>query len=243
MKNSILFTLITISMAACQKDKSGNTTLVAPTPQIKTYSIGTSDVTYSYDTQGRLLTRISVIGNWKYVYTYSTNSVKEDYYTGAIITGTKNIDLNADGFLTKELRTFPATGNYQTNYTYTANKQIATIVSSNSLNTNTNIQTKFYTGTTLDSSHLTYSYNTDKYRYIYTYYTDKTNSIGNKNSGRLFYPEDANFPLKQVKYIFSPANIQIDDYTYSFDSQNRITKRTITTAGSSTPSVNDITYY
>jgi YD repeat-containing protein len=243
MKKIILFTLITISLAACQKNKSDDNIPVAPTPKIKTYSIGTSDVAYSYDTQGRLLTRISVAGDWKYVYTYSTNSVKEDYYTGAIITTTRVYDLNADGYVIKEVLTFPVTGNYQTNYTYTANKQIATMVSSNSLNTKTNTQTNFYTGTTLDSSHLTYSYNTDKYRYIYSYYTDKKNSIGYKNSGHLFYPEDASFPLKQAKYIFSATNTQIDDYTYSFDTQNRITKRTITTAGSSTPSINVITYY
>ena len=243
MKKIIFLTLTTISLLACQKDKSANTSPVTPTPKIKTYSIGSDDVSYTYDTQGRLLTRISVAGNWKYAYTYSTNSVKQDYYNGAIIKNTYIFDLNDDGYVTKELLTFPATGNYQTNYTYTANKQIATMVSSNSLNTKTNTQTNFYTGTTLDSSHLTYSYNSDKYRYIYSYYTDKTNSIGNKNSGHLFYPDNASFPLKQGKYIFSATNTQIDDYTYSFDTQNRITKRTITTAGNSTPSVNNITYY
>ena len=251
MKN-LLFLLLCFSLGitSCKKNSADtNAPIIAtiPVAKVKTFTIGGDAVNYTYDAQGRVLTRVSPASNWKYEYSYGTNTVNENYYVGNTLSTTKVYDLNADGLAIKESYTLPTTSiPYKSTYTYNANKQVATMVRSNSLNTNTTTETNFYTGTTLDSMHTTFSYNNDLYRFWYSYYTDKTNSIGYKNQGYLFWAETATITLKKQTSIFRTNgffNTQVDDYTYSFDAENRITKRTITTAGGGGTSVNDVTYY
>lgn len=242
---SILF--LSVVIFSCKKNNTDTAAPTATIPKVKTYTIGGDNVTYTYDVQGRLLTRINAVSNWKYEYSYTANTATENYYVGTTLSTSKLYDLNADGLVTKESYTLPAVSvPYKSIYTYNANKQVATVVKSNSLNTNTTTEINFYTGTTLDSSQTTFSYNNDLYRYWYTYYTDKTNCISYKNQGYLFWAETAAMPLKKQTSIFRTSgifNTQVDDYIYLFDTENRITKRTIITAGGGGTSVNDITYY
>ena len=250
MKNLILAAVVISCFAACKKSKTEEPT---PTPQIvvvpkiKTTTIGGDLVTSTYDNQGRLLTKISPVSNWKYEYVYGTNLVTENYYVGTTLSTSKNFELNADGFITKETYNLPITSiPFKTLYTYNANKQLQTKVSSNTMNSNGNTETYFYTGTILDSMRTTFNQNNDLYRFFYTYYTDKLNSFGYKNQGLLFFAETGDNPVKKQTSIFRTNgffNTQVDDFTYIFDAQNRITRRSILTVGSSTPSVNDITYY
>lgn len=249
MKKLLLPVLcISVAFFSCKKNNT-NTALPGSTiPKVKNYTIGGDNVTYTYDAQGRILARVNTVSNWKYEYSYSTSAVTEKYFVGTTLSSTKLYDLNADGFVTKESYTFPvASVPYKTIYNYNANKQVATIIKSNTLNTNTTTETNFYTGTTLDSTHTTFSYNNDLYRFWYTYYVDKTNSIAYKNQGYFFWAETAAIPLKKQTSIFRTNgffNTQVDDYTYLFDAANKITKRTITTVGGGgSTSVNDITYY
>ncbi len=250
MKKLLSATLIILLATACKK--ANNAVEITPTPivpiaKVKNYTIGGDNVLYTYDAQGRLLTRINTASNWKYEFSYTTNKVTENYFVGTTLSTTKLYDLNTDGLITKESYSFPLSSvPFQSIYTYNTNKQVAKIVKSNSLNTNVTTETNFYTGTTLDSSHTTFSYNNDLYRYWYTYYTDKTNSIAYKNQGYLFWADAASSPQKKQTSIFRTNgffNTQVDDYTYTFDAENRITKRSITTAGGGGTSVNDITYY
>ncbi len=244
---AIIFILLASS---CKKSKTVDVVTPNPTiaiPKVKGFTIGGDNVVYTYDAQGRLLTRINTASNWKFEFSYTTNKVTENYFVGTTLSTTKLYDLNTDGLITKESYIFPLSSvPFQSIYTYNTNKQVAKIVKSNSLNTNVTTETNFYTGATLDSSHTTFSYNNDLYRFWYTYYSDKTNSIAYKNQGYLFWAESASSPLKKQTSIFTTngfINTQVDDYTYLFDTENRITKRTITTAGGGGSSVNDITYY
>ncbi len=250
MKKLLFILTIIFLTTACKKDNATNEIVSNPPiaiPKVKTLSIGGDNVTYTYDAQGRVLSRINTASNWKYEFSYSSNTVTENYYVGTTLSTTKLYDLNADGFVIKEYYAFPtASIPYKSIYTYNSNKQVATIVKSNTINSNVTTETNFYTATTLDSSRTTFSYNNDLYRYWYSYYTDKANSISNKNQGYLFWSEAATMPLKKQTSIFKTNgffNTQVDDYTYLFDIENRITKRTITTAGGGGTSVNDITYY
>jgi YD repeat-containing protein len=241
------FLCISVVFFSCKKNNTDTAVPGITFPKVKTYTIGGDNVTYTYDAQGRILTRVNTASNWKYEYSYTANTATENYFVGTTLSTAKVYDLNADGLVTKETYTLPAASvPYKTVYTYNANKQVATLVKSNSINTNTTTEINFYTGTTLDSSQTTFSYNNDLYRFWYTYYTDKTTSITNKNQGYLFWAETAAMPLKKQTSIFRTNgffNTQVDDYTYTFDAENRITKRTITTAGGGGTSVNDITYY
>jgi hypothetical protein len=247
MKKLILSVLCVFAFFSCKKNNTDNTASGPTVPKVKNYSIGGDNVIYTYDVQGRIIKRANTASNWKYEYSYIANTATENYYVGTTLSTSKLFDLNADGLVTKETYALPAAAvPYKTTYSYNANKQVATIIKSNSLNTNTTIETHFYTGTILDSSQTTFSHNSDLYRFWYTYYTDKTNSIAYKNQGYLFWAETAAIPLKKQTSIFRTSgilNTQVDDYTYLFDAENRITKRTITIAGGGGTSVNDITYY
>lgn len=238
---------ISFAFFSCKKNNIDTEVLGTTIHKVKTYTIGGDNVIYTYDAQGRIITRVNAASNWKYEYSYGTNIATENYYVGSTLSTSKVYELNAEGLVTKESYTIPATSvPYKTTYSYNASKQVATIVKSNTLNTNTTTETNFFTGTILDSSQTTFSYNNDLYRFWYTYYTDKNNSIANKNQGYLFWAETAANPLKKQTSIFRTNglfNTQVDDYTYIFDAENRITKRTITTAGGGGSSVNDITYY
>ena len=248
MKKIILPVLfLSVTFFSCKKNNTDTAVPGTTIPKVKTYTIGGDNVAYTYDAQGRILTRVNTASNWKYEYSYTANTATENYFVGITLSTSKVYDLNADGLVTKETYTLPAASvPYKSIYMYNANKQVATVVRSNSLNTNTSTETNFYTGITLDSSQTTFSYNNNLYRFWYTYYTDKTNSIAYKNQGYLFWAETAAMPLKKQTSIFRTNgifNTQVDDYTYTFDTENRITKRTIITAGGGGTSVNDITYY
>lgn len=230
--------MLCVSLAFFACKKSNNTTVpTSTTLKVKNYSIGGADVIYTYDAQGRILTRVNTASNWKYEYVYGTNVVTENYYVGSTLSTTYRFELQSNGLVR---RTFSPGDVYQTAYTYNNSNLVAEIVNSNTQNTNTTTEKFFYTGTLLDSTHKTFSNNSNFYRTIYTYYSDKSNTIGFKNQGYLFYAEEADRPIKQVKYIFSPTNTQIQDYTYTYDGEGRITNRKINAGAAGN---NDITYY
>ncbi len=247
MKKVLNIVVILFLATACKKEKSTTEiTLTIATPKVKLLTIGGDNIVYTYDNQGRILSRNNSSSNWRYEFSYANATVTENYFVGNTLSTTKLYDLNTDGLVTKEYYNFPTTAvPYKSIYTYNVNKQVASIVKSNTVNSNVITETNFYTATTLDSSHTTFSYNNDLYRFWFTYYSDKTNTIANKNQGYLFWAETAAIPLKKQTSIFKTNgifNTQVDDYTYLFDTENKITKRTITTAGGGS-SVNDITYY
>ena len=239
--NKIIAIILITFSTSCSKDEPQTIAQPEPVvvvPKVKTFTIGTSLYTHTYDTQGRLLARISSDG-YKNEYTYTSNTVTNKYYESNVQTSTYIYDLNADGLKIKSLRTFPSAGNYQTVYTYNANKQLVTLVNSNSLDTKTSTKTFFYTAKDLEHTEETFSYNTNNWKFYYTYFIDKTNTFGNKNQGYLFdIEEESQHPIKTLTAVFSPTNTQVDSYTYEYDAQGRISKRIINNVPQ-----NDIIYY
>ncbi len=245
MKKLLLAVLVIINFTACKKSEIVSQNAVEA--KVKTFSIGSDIINYAYDNQGRIMARVSPSGNWKAEFAYSGNTVTENYYIGATLSTTKLYELNANGLVSKESYTFPATSvPYKTQYSYNANRQLLARISNNTINANTSIETFFYTGSVLDSMQTTFNQNTDIYRFVYEYYTDKANTLSNKNQGFLFLAERESMALKKQTSTFRTngfINVQVDDFTYNFDTKGKITKRTITTVGSSGTSVNDVTYY
>ena len=231
----------TILIISCSKDDAQTAATLEPTeivPKIKTFTIGMSLYTHTYDSQGRILTRISSDG-YKDEYVYGGNVVTYKYYESNVQQATYVYDLNADDLKIKSLRTFPSAGNYQTVYTYNANKQLATLTNSNSLDAKISTKTFFYEGKNLEHYEETFSYNADVWKIYFTYYSDKINTFGNNNKGYLFDIEEYAYnSVKTTTAVFSPTNTQVDTYTYEYDSQNRIIKRIINGSAQ-----NNITYY
>lgn len=243
MKNvkKIIAVLLLAFAIGCSKEDQQATEQLEPVvviPKVKTFTIGNNLYTHTYDTQGRLLTQVSSDG-YKDEYSYANNKVTYKFFQSNVQQSTYVYDLNTDGFKIKSLRTFPSAGNYQTIYTYNANKQLATLTNSNSLDTKTSTKTFFYEGKNLEHYEETFSYNADIWKFYYTYYTDKTNTFSNKNKGYLFdIEEDSQHPVKTFTAVFSPTNTQVDTYAYEYDSQNQISKRIINGSAQ-----NDIEYY
>lgn len=242
--NKIIPTLLLIFLVSCSKDEpkasaqiDNQVNTIVIIPKVKTFTIGTTIFTLIYDTQGRLITRASTDGN-KDEYEYTPDKVKHRYLQGNVLQRTTMYDLNTDGLKIKSLVTFPSIGNYQTVYTYNANKQLATLVNSNSLDTKTSTTNFFYVGKNLDYLVQSFSYNQDTWRTNYTYYTDKINTFGNKNQGYLFdiQEQTENVP-KTITTIF-PSNTIVDTYTYEYDNLGRTIKRLINNVLQ-----NEIVYY
>jgi len=145
LKKIIAISTLTLVILSCSKDDPQPEVKPDPVvlvPKIETVTIGTSLFIHTYDASERLLTRISSDG-YKDEYSYANNTVTKKYYESNVHKSTYIYDLNADGLKIKSLHTFPSAGNYQTVYTYNANKQLATLVNSNSLDTK-NIDKDFF---------------------------------------------------------------------------------------------------
>jgi YD repeat-containing protein len=242
MKKIMIALLIFTAINACKKNNADivTPTVVTQVPKVKTFSNAGTNEVYTYDAQGRILSRINTSSNWKYEYTYNSNTVIENYYVGSTLSTTYQFDLNANGLITRSLLTYPATGGYQIAYTYNTNNLVAKKINSNTTNANTTTEIFFYTGNLLDSTVKTFSSNTNVYRTHFTYYTDKNNSFGFKNRGYLFYAEEEEKPVKTLTYIFSPTNTQVSNYAYTYDAAGKITNRKINGGANGD---NDITYY
>jgi YD repeat-containing protein len=251
MKKIIATLLIGSILFSCKKSNDATPAVNIPEVvyKIKTLTSTTGTTTFTYDTQGRIIVETTSSNNSKFEYTYTANTVTQNYYIGTTLNFTKVYEINADGLVTKSSNTFPLVNvPYITTFTYNANKQTVARIGSNTLNNDVVTRTNFYTGKTLDSSRTTFSNNNNIYRYYYTYYTDKKNTTNFKNRGTLFNAEESSMPIKQIVYkeflfgVNKPP--QIEDYTYIFDAQNRIIQQTHV-ASNPGPSTNIIsfTYY
>ena len=249
MKNIIIILALFLAFISCSKnDEPQPQPRLQPQQQtvesvakIKTISRGSGSSTYTYDMQGRLLKQEDSEGG-KVTYTYSNNTVIENNYNASsTLVSTYAIDLNADGLVIKKTLTFPTTTTYIFEYSYNTNKQLVQEIKKrgNPITVTSTVEYT-YTANQLSSKKEYLSDGTLYLTSVFEYFTDKSNSMGFKNFGLLFYAEESDFPKKSEINTFSPTNSITDLYEYLYDSKNRISKR-ITNGGSN--GVNDITYY
>lgn len=80
--------------------------------------------------------------------------------------------------------------------------------------------------------------------HVYSYYTDKANTIGSANEGKPYYGKDLPHPIKRQEHRYIENNAvktTVYEYTYTFDSIGRIHSRSYTDAGQ--PRISFYTYY
>jgi hypothetical protein len=221
MKNNKLFLFITalvmlfsfVMINGCKKDDNNTTpdnTDSTKTPKIKTLTYVLSngnDVTetYVYDEQGRIITK-TFSGSSSNVISYSYNTNSIIMYNDRDKT-THTFELNSNGYATSEKIT-DAQNNVLSsdNYTYDSDGHLTT----------DGEFTYTWSGGNLVSK--TNSNGSRKY----TYFSDKTNTIGNQNRGISFLGVDSKNLISSNIYNDDITNTQ--NYSYEYDSLNRVTK-------------------
>lgn len=180
--------------------------------RIKTVTGSGTNETYTYDNKGRATTVVNGAGTS--TYTYGTNTVTMVNSGGG---GSTEYTLNSNGYIA--VITFKdAAGNVTASYPLPYNSDSITHPSDVWTDDNCTFQGS------IDNS-------------TKTYLPGTVNTIAWQNKGLRFMGKDS----KNLQHTWSPPGSSMVTYSYEYDSQNRVTKRT-QTDGSTTLSLN-YTYY
>ena len=211
-------------------DSSSSSSSSSSTPKISkqtTYSYNDSIITdtsiilYTYDSKGRLIS-----------YSSKYNSITYSYISANLISYTVSQKSNA------------SVQNYTFNYLLDSKgKATKLYVDGKTDTTNINYSTDGYS---LGSSSSNSQFEVvgenvvKKDGYIYEYYLDKINVLSNANYGVYFMGKDSKNLVKSQKSVAGGTSTMSPtiQYTYEFDSKNRViksTRNTVTTNGLSGP--------
>ncbi len=223
------------AVSACKKDDAPPTNNW-PVPKVKTIRSGGATDHIDYDSEGRC---VKVEGaRHRYDYTYEPGKVIvkiTDLESNGVQTST--YELNAQGYVT---------GENNTAYSYTKEGYLKTVSTLGSPNRFTNYLYNSVTGL-LDS--ITVEGNGWERTDIYTYYTDKQQTIGNDNLGREFMGKSLPHPVKSiVTWRAAPPPVyrekaRTTSYTYLYDEQGRIVRQEVSTDNATGGSISVYTYY
>ena len=247
----LLIVIASITLVSCKKESL--VTSVAPIADalVKTKSEGNIVETYYYDSQKRVskIVFTPTTGNsYYYEYTYTNNAVLE-YHSNETIheleetlpngvirlnctANPRSLTLGADGHFKGN-----TAGCESNSYSYDDN---GFIVEQNFAVTDYNKSDELRN----DKRNIT-RINSNGFSYVggdfmttvnFEYYTDKTNTIGNKNFGKSFLGKSSENLVKT-----EAENNLSTNYTYTFDKQNRVINRTQTK--NNTQIVTAYTYY
>ena len=227
----VLLLLVIAFGSGCKKDSEKalldpSTCLVKKQVQKNEYGSILATVSYEYDDQRRITIRTIEPASgltWTYKYTYSTSQVveAEHDYTGAMkyqvtyhlddnglavtssqsgksVMGNSQYEYNADGYMIKntffsEGTTFYASWSWE--------------ITDGNITSHTSYQPHSGLGGTE----------------TYTYFTDKTNSAGNNNTGMMFFGKSSRNLVRSSTFT-SDASSGSATYSYEFDSHQRMTK-------------------
>ena len=171
---------------------------------------------YSYDAKGRVTSKVSPTGTSKILYTYNANNTfTVDGFSNDILTSRQVNYINSFGFVDSIVQyakdTIAVKLDYDANKLPTVEKQYRI---ANSKPTLTNSITTEYNS----AFNTTKDYDMYGNQITYDYYTAYPNSL---NEGLIYYTKNRN--LVKTSVHTSNRTTQTLNYTYTFDSSNRIT--------------------
>jgi len=226
MKHSF-FLLIAFAIIAGSCSKNNDT--VSPggpgisggsTARLKTSSDDYGTTTYEHDSKGRVVKETYPNGGHdEYIYTANTVTINE-YGPGNNLVAVGTYELNADGLTTK--KSWSDTPNGFTEYLYNPDKTTSKKIST--YNGNTSVFDYFYTNGNLDSTRIKYN-GTWNSTIIPSYY-DKADGLGEDIFGVTFYGKTNKKLLKSEFTRTKDGDEYTFNYTYDFDSNGRVIKRT-----------------
>lgn len=227
MKHSLLL-LVAAAGLLISCSKNNNDSPGSPNPstgsfRIKTYTSDNGSTNYTYDSKGRLISKVYSDGaKREFDYTNPNKIIDNYYFANGNLESTGEYDLNAAGLVIKKVYSDGPANLYTTNYD--ANKNIIKEV--NTVNGNVSVLDYFYTNGNLDS--LRYKWNGSyHYTIIYSYYTDKADVLNNDAWGQGYEGYYGKYLVKKEETRYadgSPSSTW--EMTYEFDAKGRASKRT-----------------
>lgn len=220
---------------ACKKNSAADTTKPL---RIKTVTSG-GEVSYTYDAQYRLVKAEANQGFYKEEYSYEIGKITwilteaSQTYKAFYITDNK-------GYVkSKQFENASET----TYYEYNDNGYPVRSYNNKIPVTETNYYYNSDTGL-LDSMRSTTGgqWNSSS---VFQFNTEKINTISDENYGRGFWGNFSKHPVKSVAIRRSSGNVitvSVTNYTYAYDSENRIISRSFTTSGGQS-GTESYTYY
>lgn len=224
MKHSLLLLVFSITLlCSCNKNKNDQPQPPNPpgsTTRVKTASSASGYYTYTYDAQGRLTSSL-YSDNSKVDFAYSQNAIAVTAYNpdGSLdYTGTR--ELNAAGLVTKQTYSNSPGSTYLIEYN--ADKTVAKTISNSG--GDVIVQDYLYTNGSLDS--IRYTKNSEwQYTSRYSYFTDKPDLLSNEVFGEMYDGSTGKYLVKSELTKFNDGGENTWNYTYEFDAQGRVTKR------------------
>lgn len=250
--NSILaITLSFVLLASCSKEKinvnecennngngNGNNNTIPPSLfRIKTWSNSSSQRTYLYNSESKLVEVSSNTGS-KETFDYTAGKIiKKQFNTAGINDFTAEYDLNESGLGITEKR--PSQPLFTGTSIYNEQKQPVKRI----YNINGAVQTQdyFYHNGNCDSIRFLEN-GILKYTQQFTYYTDKFNHLSNEAYGYPFFGKESKNLQKAVQFVYPNGSITgTTTFTYEFDEKGRPIKETLTQG--TNLYINYISYY
>lgn len=241
--------IISCVLSSCQKGITDDITTTPPnttSSRVKTYTedvnIGGAHniVTFNltYDANGRLLTMVSTTNPGdKFVLQYNGNtSYTLDLYNSNMLSIHEKVFINGLNLIDSTFQYNDTQDTMTEKYSYNAAKEL------------TRIRQYDYSTATgaviFETSNYEYDANGNMIKVTDTYSVTKyeyTNLVNNVSLGYVYMPTSKNI-VKTTTYSYG-GSTEVFNHTYTFDSQNRISKEIIVEAGGSDSVTNTYTYY
>lgn len=235
MKNILKGFAVLILFASCQKelavDEKLQISFLVKTAQETRNGVVTT-TNFTYDNNGRVVTATSTSGENK-LYNYSSNSFTVTTYKGTALSKTDVYYLNSLMLVDSAVH-FGLTDTTSTKYTYDANKQLIQVKDYrvvNSQSTLTKTDTAEYDG----NGNISREYTTNNVQISYEY----TQFPYTLNVG-LIYVTTNKYLLKTSTYTGIINTVL--NFSYTFDSSNRLTNQTVVDNTGNTIVIEDYTY-
>lgn len=259
IKSKIKYTILlafaaVLSITGCKKTDSDNTTITPVGAKLKSVTLLPSGTvtTYYYDSLNRIakVTTSGTVFYQSFVYKGS-DSIIVFSSNGTDSGRISAYKLNGVGLVVNNTSAVgPTTYTYAYDIngypTYSTANTVAGSAADTFVTTGNNITEH------RSSTSNVITTNTMRLKQVYTYLTDKTNTIGNSNKGMGFLGKSSANLIGTETYhtssvtIIPPSTTTSDEtynYSYEYDSNNRVTKRTQTAVSTGTPIVENYTYY
>ncbi len=224
---------------SCKKSDPGKSN--EPVPLIKTMTNAEADYTYSasytYDAQQRI-TKIDDNGTI-IEYQYTPGNITRIAKQGLGSTTVIEYELNEKGLIKSQHIAGQATRYF---YEYNADGFLVKYHDDQTPQYSSTYHYNPQTGL-LDSLTATLG-GTWRLSHVYSYYTDKANTIGSANEGKPFFGKESPHPIKRQASRYKDNNTiktQVYDYIYTFDEKGRIRSKAYTEVGQ--PLIYFYTYY
>jgi YD repeat-containing protein len=215
MIKKIAFAAIVVLLMSCQKDSSGDTN---ETGKITAITQNGNTLSYTYDNDGRLISRTAPEGNATYTYTPGMVTEKIITPTGLV---TLIYELNAQGLVSKSYNL--DSSQFFTTYQYNA-AGMPVIEKYQGAGNSTIETTYYYAPSGNPDSAISKKFNNIIQKNIFEFDPILPNTLLAEKFGIYIFGKDATNLITKQTEITTGGNTIINTYAYEFDNTGRATK-------------------